>query len=88
MRRCLNEGGVPFLHNVASLWLLDSARFALLAIAAHLPFPSRGVELSGVLDVHEGSGSDDVKVREVGFLAVKHLEWRLYLERLMLSPFC
>ena len=27
-----------------------------------------------------------MKVREVGFLTVKHLEWRLHLERLMRSP--
>ena len=36
--------------------------------------------------MHEGSGSDDAKVREVGFLAVKQLEWRLHLERLMRGP--
>ena len=36
--------------------------------------------------MNEGSGSNEAKVREVGFLAVKHLEWRLHLERLMRSP--
>ena len=37
--------------------------------------------------MHEGSGSDDAKVREVGFLAVKHLYWRLHLECLIMrSP--
>ena len=37
--------------------------------------------------MHEGSGSDDAKVREVGFLTVKHLKWRLHLERLVWSLF-
>ena len=86
MRRCLDESDVPALHDAVSLWVPDSVRFSLFAIAAHLPLPGRGVELSGVLDVHEGSGSDDAKVREVGFLAVKHLQWRLHLEGLMRSP--
>ena len=36
--------------------------------------------------MYEGSGSDGAKVREVGFLAVKHLESRLHLERLVRSP--
>ena len=36
--------------------------------------------------MYEGFGSDDAKVQKVGFLAVKHLEWRLHLERLMRSP--
>ena len=69
-----------------SLGVPDSVRFTLLALAAHLPFPGRGVELSGVLYVHEGSGSDDAKVREVDLRAVKHLECRLHLERRMRSP--
>ena len=36
--------------------------------------------------MHEGSGSDSANVREVGFLAVKHLERRLHLECLVRSP--
>ena len=36
--------------------------------------------------MHEASDSDDAKVQEVGFLAVKHFEWRLALERLLRSP--
>ena len=36
--------------------------------------------------MHEGSGSDNANVREVGFLAVKHLERRLHLECLVRSP--
>ena len=36
--------------------------------------------------MHEGSDSDDAKVQEVGFLAEKHSEWRLPLERLLRSP--
>ena len=86
MRRCLDKGDVSALQDAVSLWVPDSVRFSLLIIVAHLPFPDRGVELSGVLDVHKGSGSDDAKVREIGFLAVKHLELRLHLERLMRSP--
>ena len=86
MRRCLDEGDVSALHSGAIFWVPDSVKLALLAIAAHLLFPVRGVELSGVLDVHEGSDSDDAKVQEVGFLAEKHLEWRLPLERLLRSP--
>ena len=82
MRRCLDEGDDPALHDAVSLWVPDSVRF-VFAIAAHLPFPDRGVELS---EVHEGSHSDDAKAREVGFFAVKHPEWRLHLERLMRSP--
>ena len=35
--------------------------------------------------MHESSGSDGVKVRKVGFLAVKHLEWRPHLDRLVRS---
>ena len=61
MRRRLNEGDVPALHNAVSRWVPDSLRFVLRAIATHL-FPGRGVELSGVLGVHEGSGSDNSKV--------------------------
>ena len=76
----------PALHDAVSLWIPDSVRIALLAIAAHLPFPGRGGELFGVLDLYEGSGSDDAKVREVGFLALKNIEWCLHLERLMRSP--
>ena len=34
----------------------------------------------------ECSSSDDAKVRKVDLLALKHLEWRLHLERLVLSP--
>ena len=83
MRQCLDEGDVSAFHDPVSLWVPDSVRFVLLAVAAHLPFPGRSVQLSGVLYVHEGSGSDDAKVREVGFLAVKHLQWRLPLEYVM-----
>ena len=36
--------------------------------------------------MREGFGSDDAKVREMGFLAAKHLEWRLHLKRLVGSP--
>ena len=86
MRRCLDEGDVSALHSGAIPWVPDLVKLALLALAAHLLFPVRGVELSGVLDVHEGSDSDDAKVQEVGFLAEKHLEWRLPLERLLRSP--
>ena len=86
MRWCLDEGDVSALHSGAISWVPDSVKLALLATAAHLFFPVRGVELSGVLDVHEGSDSDDAKVQEVGFLAVKHFEWRLPLERLLRSP--
>ena len=71
MRRCLDEGDVPALPGAVSLWVPDSVRFALLALAAHLPFPGRGVELSRVFYVHERSSSRDAKVHEVGFLAVK-----------------
>ena len=70
---------------MANLLVPDSVTFALFAIATYLSFPGRGVELSGVFGVHEGSGSDDAKVGEVGFLAVKHLEWRLDLECLVRS---
>ena len=63
MRRCLDEGDVHALHDAVSLWVLESVRFALLAIAAHLPFPGRGVERFRVLYVYEGSGLDDAKVR-------------------------
>ena len=45
----------------------DSVEFCPLAIATHLPFPGRGGELSGVLDVHEGSNSDKAKVRQIAF---------------------
>ena len=86
LRRCLDEGDVFAFHSGAIPWVPDSVKLAPLAIAAHLLFPIRGVELSGVLDVHEGSDFDDAKVQEVGFLAVKHLEWRLPLERLLRSP--
>ena len=86
MRWCLDEGDVSALHSWAIPWVPDSLKVALLAIAAHLLFPVRGVELLGVLDVHEASDSDDAKVQEVGFFAVKHFEWRLALERLLRSP--
>ena len=86
MRRCLDKGDVSALHSGAILWVPDSVKLALLAIVAHPLFPVRGVGFSGVLDVHEGSDSDDAKVQEVGFLADKHLEWRLLLERLLRSP--
>ena len=79
VRWCLDEGDVSGLHSGAILWVPNSVKIALLAIAAHLLFPVRGVELSGVLDVHESSDSDDAKVQKVGFLAVKHFEWRLPL---------
>ena len=36
--------------------------------------------------MHDGSGSDNAKVREVGFLAVKYLERRLHFEHLVRSP--
>ena len=74
MSRCLDEGDVPAVYDAASLWIPDSVGFVLLTIDAHIPSPRRGVELYGVLDVHEGSSNDDTKVRGVGFLAVKHLE--------------
>ena len=86
MQWCLDEGDVLALHDAASLWVPDSVRFTLLAIATHPPFPGRGVELPGVLDVQECSGSDDAKVRKVNFLSVKHLERLLHIERLVLSP--
>ena len=73
-RRCLDEGDVSALHSGAIVWVPDSVKLALLAIAAHFLFPVHGVELSGVLDVHEGSDSDDAKVQEVDVLAEKHLE--------------
>ena len=38
MRRCLDEGDVPALHDGASFWVQDSVRFSLLAIAAHFHF--------------------------------------------------
>ena len=74
MWRCFDEGGVPALHNAVSLWVPDWVRFTLLAIAAHLPFPGIGVDLSRVLDVLGGTDSDNANAREIGFLAVKHLE--------------
>ena len=83
---CLDEGGVPALHKAASLWVPDSVKIAFVAIAARLPFSGRGVELPGILHVHEGSSSDGAKVQKVGFLAVKHLEWCLRLEHLVRSP--
>ena len=83
MPQCLDEGDVPAVYNAASLWVLESVGFVLLAIAAHVPFPGRSVELSGVLNGHEGSSNDDAKVREVGSLAMKHLEWRLHLKHLV-----
>ena len=72
MRRCLDKDDVPSLHDAVSLWVPDQVMFTLLAIAAHLPFPGHGVKLSGNLDVHQCSGSDDTKVRKIGFLAVKY----------------
>ena len=36
--------------------------------------------------MHEGSGSDDAKGRDVGFLTVKYFERRLHLDRLVRSP--
>ena len=86
MRWCLDEDDVSALHDATTLWNPDSVRFSPLALAAPLPFRSRSVEVSGVLDVHEGSGSDNANVREVGFLAVKHLQYRLHLERLTRIP--
>ena len=83
---CFDDGDVPVHHDAASLLIPDSVRFTLLAIAAHLPSPGRGIELSGVIDVHEDSGSDEAKVLEVGFLVVKHREWRLHFEPLTRSP--
>ena len=77
---------VPALHDAASLWVPDSVGFVVLPFAAHLPFPGHGVELPEVLDVYKGSGPEDEKMRDVGFLAVKHIEWRLHLERLVQSP--
>ena len=85
MRRCPDKGDVPALHDAVSLWVPDWIGFAVLAIAADLPFPGHGVNLFGVLNVHGGFASVDAKVREVGFLAVKHLEWRLHLRRLVRS---
>ena len=72
MRWCRNEGSVPALYDAAHIWVSDSVGFALLAIVAHLPFPCRRDELSEVLNVHEGSSSDEAKVREVGFLVLLH----------------
>ena len=86
MQHWLDEGDVPSLHKAARLCVSDSVRFALLPIAAHLPFPGCCVELSRVLDVREDSGANDAKVRELNFLAVKHLQWRLHLKRLFQSP--
>ena len=86
MRWCFDDSDVPVHHDGASPLIPDSARFTLLAIAAHLPSAGRGVKLSGVIDEHEDSGSDDAKVPEVGFLAVKHLEWQLHFEPLTRSP--
>ena len=86
MRWSLDEGDVSALHSGAIPCAPNSVKIALLTIAAHLLFPVRGVELSGVLDVHEGSDPDDAKVQEVGFLAAKHFEWRFPLERLFRSP--
>ena len=68
MRRCLDEGNAPALHHAVSLCVSVSIGFDLLTVAARLPFPGHGVEISGVLDLYEGSGSDNVKVRGVGFL--------------------
>ena len=39
-------------QGVSSLWVPGWVGFAFFAITAYLPFPGRGVELSGVLDVH------------------------------------
>ena len=83
---CLDEGNLPAPYDAKSPWVSDSVRFFLLALAAHFPLLGRGVELSVVLDVDEGFGSNGTKVREIGFLVVKHLERRLHLERLMRSP--
>ena len=86
MRWCLDDGDVPVHHDAASLLIPDSVRFTLLAIAAHLPSPGHGIKLSGVIDVHEDSGSDEAKVPEVGFLVVKHRERRLHFEPLTRRP--
>ena len=85
MRRCLDKGDIPALHDAASLWVSDSVGFALFTITAHFPFPGCGVELSRVVDVHKGFGTHDAKVREVGFLTVRRLKRRLHLERLVRS---
>ena len=85
-RRCLDKDHLPTLHDAANLCGPDSVGFSLLAFATHLPFPGRGIELSRVLDVHIGSGSDDAEMREVDLPAVKHLELLLHLERLVRSP--
>ena len=74
MRRCLDESDVAALHDAVSLGVPDSLNFSLLATAAHFAFPGHGVEHSDVLDVHEGSGSDNAKVREIGFFAVVYLK--------------
>ena len=74
MRWCRNEGGVPALYDAAHISVSDSVGFALLAIAAHLPFLCRGVELSGILNMHEGSGSNEAKAQKIGFFAVEHLK--------------
>ena len=84
--RCIDEGDVPALHDAVKLWVQDSVGFDLLALAAHLPFPGHGVELSRILDANAGFSSDNAKVREVGFFAMKYVEWRLHFERLVLSP--
>ena len=86
MRRYLNKDDVPALHDAESFRVPDSVEVSLFSIAARLPFPGRGVELSGVLDLYKGSGFDDAKVREARFLAVKYIERRLHLERLVRSP--
>ena len=79
MRRCLDENDVSSLHDATSLLVLDPVGFALLTTVPYRLFPGRGVELSGALDVHKGSGSDDARMREGDFLALKHLEVRLHL---------
>ena len=61
MRRCLDKGDVPALDDADSFGVPELV-FALLAIAAHLHFPVRGADLFEILDMHDGSGSDDVKV--------------------------
>ena len=86
VRRCLDEGDVPVLLDVASLWIPNFVGLTFLAIAAHLPFPGRGIELSVVVDVQQGSSFDDAKVRKVGFVALKHLEYRFHFEHLVRSP--
>ena len=58
MRRCLDEGDVPALHDVVRLGAPDSVIIALPAIAAHFPSPGRGVKRS-VSDFHEGLTSND-----------------------------